>query len=178
GTGFFPTITYAEYCLMRAEFIERGITGGSAEEWYNKGIEASLRFYDARAAAAMLPDYTPLTDGEISDYLATPDVKYDASKGLEQIITQAYLNFFKQPNEAWANYKRTGMPNSSTALANETITIDGTARAIPRRAQLTAPAETDQNFDTKTAALQEMATDPAFGQGPGDGFGRTWWDVE
>lgn len=178
GQSFFDVLTYADYCFMRAEAIARGlVTSGSAEEWYNKGIEASIRFYDDAAKKAMVLGYEPLGATAVTDYLNSPDVKFDASRALEQIITQAYLNFYKQPNEAWANYKRTGIPNSSTALANEDIRIDGTVRQIPRRAALNVPLKTDQNFDTRGAALQQMAAEPGFGEGPGDVFGRVWWDV-
>jgi hypothetical protein len=178
GQNFLPVITYADYCFMRAEFIQRNIVAGNAEEWYNKGVEASIRFYDEAAKNAMLLDYTPLAANEITDYLNAPEVKFDPAKGLEQIIVQAYINFYKQPNEAWANFKRTGMPNSSTILANEDIVIDGTVRQIPRRAALSVPAPTDQNYNQRQPALDQMAQDPGFGQGPSDVFGRIWWDVE
>lgn len=178
GTTVLPVITYADYCFMRAEFIVRNMTGGDAAEWYNKGVEASLRFYDKAAQDAAAFGYTPMEESELTDYLAAPGVAFDPSKALELIIVQAYLNFYKQPNEAWANYKRTGMPNKNTVLANEDIVIDGVVRDIPRRAALTVPAETDQNFETRKAALDAMAQDPGFGQGPGDVFGRVWWDVQ
>lgn len=178
GSTALPVITYADYCLMRAEFIVRNMATGDAAEWYNKGVEASINFYDKAAKDAVVPDYTAAEASDIADYLAQPDVTFDPSKALEQIIVQAYLNFYKQPNEAWANYKRTGMPNSSTILANEDIVVDGVVRQIPRRAALNVPAETDQNFETRKAALDAMAQDPGFGQGPGDVFGRVWWDVQ
>jgi hypothetical protein len=178
GRNFFPTITYADYCLMRAEFAARGITSDDAEEWYNKGVTASIEFYDEQAKQAKLEDYTPLDAAEITAYLNKPDVKFDQARALEQIITQAYINFYKQPNEAWANFKRTGMPNKSTALANEDIVIDGVVRQIPRRAAISVPLPTDQNYAKKQAAIDQMATDPDFGQGPSDVFGRIWWDMK
>lgn len=180
GTGVvtLPVITYADYCLMRAEIAAKGYatTGGTAEEWYNKGITASITFFDDAANKAKIVDYTALGATEISDYLNAPDVKFNASKALEQIAIQAYINFYKQPNEAWALYKRTGMPNSSTALKLEDIVIDGTVKQIPRRAALSIPATTDLNYANKQAALTDMAKDPGFGNGPTDVYGRVWWD--
>lgn len=178
GIVTIPVITYADYCLMRAEIHQRELAAGSAEEWYNKGVEASLRFFDEAGKIAKLEDYTPLTEQEIEDYLNADDVKFDPAKGLEQIIVQAYINFHKQPNEAWANFKRTGMPNKNTVLANSDIVIDGTVRQIPRRAALSVPAPTDQNYSTKKPALDAMAADPEFGQGASDMFGRIWWDKQ
>ena len=182
GTGnvTMPVLTYADYCFMRAELVAKGYTttGGTAEEWYNKGVEASVRFYDGAAMKAKVEDYTAVTAAEIATYLNAADVKFDASKALEQIAIQSYINFYKQPNEAWAVYKRTGMPNSSTALANEDIVIDGSVKAIPRRASLSLPASNDPNYANKEAAIQQMATDPGFGNGPSDLFGRVWWDSQ
>ena len=178
GVVTIPVITYADYCFMRAEIYQRNLVSGNAEEWYKKGVEASIRFFDEAGKVAKLEDYIALTDAEITSYLNSSDVKYDATKGLEQIIVQAYINFHKQPNEAWANYKRTGMPNKNTVLANSDIVIDGAIRQIPRRAALSVPAPTDQNYSTKKPALDAMAADPEFGQGPSDMFGRIWWDKQ
>lgn len=176
GKNFFPIITYADYALMRAEAIARNYVSGNAEEWYNKGVEASIRFYSTAATNAQVTEHTPVTDAEISAYLNAPDVKFNAAKALEQIAIQSYLNYYKQPNEAWALYKRTGMPNKNTALKNEDIVIDAVVRDIPRRASIAPPLSTDPNYATRKAALDEMAKDPEFGQGPNDVFGRVWWD--
>lgn len=182
GTGIVttPVITYADYCFMRAEIAAKGYatTGGTAEEWYNKGVEASITFYDEAAMKAKTEDYTAVTAAEITAYINSADVRFDAAKALEQIAIQSYINFYKQPNEAWAVYKRTGMPNSSTALANEDIVIDGSVKAIPRRAALSLPASNDPNYANKEAAIQQMETDPGFGNGPSDLFGRVWWDSQ
>lgn len=178
GVVSIPVITYADYCFMRAEIYQRGLITGDAAEWYKKGVEASLQFFDNAGKIAKLEDYVPMTSQEVEDYLDMDDVKFDASKGLEQIIVQAYINFHKQPNEAWANYKRTGMPNKNTVLANAELIIDGTVRDIPRRAALSIPAPTDQNYSAKKPALDAMAADPEFGQGPSDMFGRIWWDKQ
>ncbi len=176
GLSLFTVVTYADYCFMRAELIARGLATGDAGSWYNNGVTASITFYDDAGNKAKLADYTALGANEISDYLNMPDIKFNAAKALEQISIQAYLNDYKQPNEAWAVYKRTGMPNKSTALANEDIIIDGVAKAIPRRAAISVPVSTDANYATKTAAIEDMSKDPDFGQGPSDMFGRIWWD--
>jgi hypothetical protein len=177
GQNFFPVINYADYCFMRAEFIVGGLATGNAEDWYNKGIEASIKFYDDAAKRAKLEDYVAVTQAEIDAYINAPDVKYNAAKALEQIAIQEYINFYKQPNEAWALFKRTGMPNSSTALANEDIRIDGSIKAIPRRASIPVPLPTDQDYETRKAAIEAMAADAGFGQGATDVFGRVWWDM-
>jgi hypothetical protein len=176
GKNFFPIITYADELFMRAELAAKGITTESASTLYYAGIDASIAFYDQAANNAKLEDYTAVTAAEITAYKASPAVVYNASKILEQIAVQAYINFYKQPNEAWAQFKRTGFPNSSTALANEDILIDGTVYQIPRRAALSAPSTTDLNATNKQAALDAMKTDADFGVSIGDLYGRVWWD--
>ncbi|TAD84394.1 MAG: SusD/RagB family nutrient-binding outer membrane lipoprotein [Bacteroidetes bacterium] len=95
--------------------------------------------------------------------------------GTNLIACQAFLNFFKQPNEAWALFKRTGMPNRTTVLANEDIRADGSIFQIPRRAVINPPASTEINRVNRQAAIDEMMKDPDFGD-PLSPFGRVWWD--
>lgn len=186
GINYFPVITFADFAFMRAELAARGVVGDNAEQWYNTGVTASIKQYDQWAKDANIQErdangnwvnaYVPVTDAEIANYLSQPEVKYTPAIALEQIAVQAYLNFFKQPNEAWALYKRTGYPNSSTVLAFERILADGVEQFPPRRAPISIQAPTDLNYANNQAAIAEMSKDPGFGQGPSDVFGRVWWD--
>lgn len=175
GKNFFPVITYADELFMRAELAARGITTETAATLYYAGIDASIAFYDAAAKNAVLEDYTAVTAGEVTAYKASAPIVYNAAKAVEQIAIQAYLNFYKQPNEAWALFKRTGYPNSASALANEDILIDGTVYQIPRRAAIAAPDVSDLNATNKQAAIDGMKADADFGA-IGDLYGRIWWD--
>ncbi len=72
GDGFFPILTYAEYCFIRADLAARNITTDDAGDWYNKGITASIQFYNARAIDAdILTDavgevnYVPVTQAKL-----------------------------------------------------------------------------------------------------------------
>jgi hypothetical protein len=176
GNNFYPLITYADVCFMRAELAARGLTNEDAATWYNAGIEGSMRFYDKHAKEANTEGYAPITDAEIAAYLAKPEIAFDPAKALDQIATQAYINFYKNPNEAWALYKRTGMPNASTVLKLPVLTSDGAVNTIPRRAPLGLPDLTSPNAENRKAAYDQMATDPGFGQDANDAFGRVWWD--
>ena len=176
GQNFFPLISYADELFMRAELAAKGITTEDPKALYYSGIDASISFYDMAAANAKLDDYTALAPAEISTYKSMPAIVYNPAKALEQIAIQSYINFYKEPNEAWALYKRTGMPNSSTALANEDIMIDGTLFQIPRRAALSAPSSSDLNRANKQAAQDNMKADPDFGSSVDDLYGRVWWD--
>jgi hypothetical protein len=176
GDGFYPVLTYAEYCFIRAELGARAITNDAAATWYTKGITASINFYDQRAGKAKVTGYNAVTPAEIADYLAMPGITYDPAKGIEQIACQAYLDFYRQPSEAWAWWKRTGYPNTTSVLAWAPLYSNGTALTLTRRASLQLAAPGDANYTNQKAAYDAMATDPDFGSGPADAYGRVWWD--
>ena len=176
GKSFFTLISYADELFMRAELAAKGITAESAQTLYYAGIDASVAFFDKAAFEAKLEDYVALSPTEVDNYKAAQDIVYNPAKALEQIAIQSYINFYKQPNEAWALYKRTLMPNATTALANENLIIDGTLYQIPRRAALSAPSSSDLNRVNKQAALDNMKADAEFGAGSEDLYGRVWWD--
>lgn len=106
---------YSEVCFLMAEANERGfVTSGSASDWYNKGITASMSKWGISA-------------DNISKYLASSDknergtsVLYSDSQGagntkLEKIITQKYIsNFPDQANEAWNDKRRLNLPAFDT----------------------------------------------------------------
>jgi hypothetical protein len=182
GVNFFPMVTYADFCFMRAELAARAVTGENAKEWYDKGIIASIEMYDEMAQRAKITDrenvsnYVEATDAEVAAYLSQPTIAYNPTTGLDQIACQAYLNFFKQPSEAWALYKRTGLPNSASQIKMERMVIAGAEQQIPRRASLPFPSPSNLNYQNITNAYTEMQKDPDFGSGASDIFGRVWWD--
>ena len=178
GVGFYPLLTYAEYCFLRADFAFQGLTTDNAATWYTNGVTASIQFYDARATAAGIAGYTAVTAGQISTYLLQTGIAYNPAIGEQQIACQAYLDFFRQPSEAWAWWKRTGYPNTSTVLAWQPLTNSGTPLVVPRRVALTLLPTSDANYANQQAAYAQMATDPGFGSAPGDATGRVWWDMQ
>lgn len=180
GTGniTFPLLTYSEQQFYRAELAAKGITTENAEQLYEEAVKASMKYYDLMGSRAQIFDYTPITDDEINDAYDHAKVKYDAAKALDQIASQSYLHFFKQANEGWSLYKRTGMPNTTTVLSFEQILADGVVQKMPRRALINLPLTTDRNYENAKAAIDQMATDAEFGAGPGDIFGRVWWDKQ
>lgn len=178
GTGLttFPLVTYADVCFMRAELAARGIVGTDAQGWYYKGIDASLQNYDDMARFSKLDDYKALSAAEVTAYKASPGVVWDAANGLEQILVQQYINYFKNQNEAWAVIKRTGFPSvTGKILKLETVRQGGTPQQMPRRFAIAIPTVTDLNYKNATDAIAEQQKDPSFG-GPSDITGRVWWD--
>jgi hypothetical protein len=175
----------AETCLQIAEFVQKGYAGavstrGSAEDWYKKGITASIKSMDNIATVAGLASV--LTgDGstEINAYLTNANVAFNGVNNLERIYIQQYLNLFRSPNEAFVFSRRTGYPKlSSTYYAREVFN-----EVIPRRFWTADPGEvnrtnwrtalSDQGFtpnaqDVNTLNTQRVWYDknaPAFGNG-------------
>ncbi len=180
GTGHvtFPMLTYSEQQFFRAELAAKGITGEDAATLYESGVKASMRYYDLIGSRAQVFFYTPLTDAEVNDAYDHSDVTYNPAEGLEQIASQSYIHFFKQANEAWSLYKRTGMPNTTTVLPLEEIRANGVVQVMPRRPLINVPLNTDRNYNNAKSAIDQMLADPEFGAGPGDILGRIWWDKQ
>lgn len=178
GAVYLPVITYAEFCFMRAELGAQNLSTEDAQTWYEEGVKASIQWYDQLARDAKLQNYTAVTDGEIQQYLQEPGIAFDETKALDQIASQAFLHYYKQPAEGWALWKRTGLPNTTSVLALADMKSNGASLAIPRRAPLPLLNTTSSNYENQKAAYDAMAQDPGFGLGPTDAFGRVWWDVE
>lgn len=185
---FSPQITYPDVCFMMAEiaFKAGAVKGGkSAEEWYLAGIRASMELYQSwgdrikvPAAIDMTSDnYDPVTTADIDAYTAQAGI---LPVTLDKIISQAWVNSFMRPEEAWATWKRTGLPafrdnpaSSGGVAYLETIKGDGT-RLIPRRQIVPTPNSANSvNFN---AAVTKLMEDLNYGTNPGSTQGRIWWD--
>ena len=152
-------IGYAEMCFNIAEAINRGWTAGLAEEWYKKGIKASLGFYGVPTEAAgniaktyKGLNYTINFDFENS-YYQQAAVKYkgDNANGLEQILTQKYLAFFQNSGrEAYYNWRRTNVPVFLTGTGT------GNSGVIPKRYQYPSSERTTNGDNWKTTLQNQF----------------------
>jgi Starch-binding associating with outer membrane len=90
-------LSYAEIEFTLAEAAERGWISSNPKDHYDKGITASFDFFGVSGATA---------------YLSNAGVAYDSGGGgLEQIVTQKYINFFMNGGwETFYNHLRTGFP--------------------------------------------------------------------
>lgn len=186
-----PIITYPQTCLMLAEIaVKKGaaVAGKTATEWMKAGIKASMEQYREWAevrfvvaqTATTSPTYNPVTDEEIEAYLAQREFQ---EATLEKIISQQWINLYKQPEEMWAVWKRTGLPafkaqptpENGVAFFEE-IKLAGAELTIPRRNQLGTP--NTLNIDNYNAAVQQLCQDAKYGAGVANTEGRIWWDVE
>ncbi len=114
----YVVLGFAEQELVIAEAAWRAWIDKDAEQHYNNGIRASMKFYETYGESY---DGAEISAEYISEYLQNAHVKYDESKGLEQIITQKYIACFIHCNWLqYYEYRRTGFPklkiNTATSL--------------------------------------------------------------
>lgn len=188
-TLFTPLITYPEVCFMMAEiaFKANAAKGGKdALTWYKDGIRASMEQYQAWAVKMKVPsamdnksdNYLPITTAAIDAYLARPEFQ---TVSLEKIVTQQWVNLFMRPEEAWATWKRTGLPafkdqpvpENGVAFL-EKISTGGSTLTIPRRGALSVP--NSENIDNYNAAVTSLKNDANYGSSANATDGRIWWD--
>lgn len=185
-------LSYADLCFTMAEIAEKyGLTRiGTAEEWYKKGIEASIDMYVTLAKETYVPDGDiEECNGRVTDFLNSAVVQYTGSQEekLEKIYTQAWINYLKHPEEAYAMWKRTGYPKFRDWQPGEEVNVgyldrlygaaskdEASILMIPRRQAI---PQRDENYANWDAAVKgQMAKDPAYGETANDCRGRIWWD--
>jgi hypothetical protein len=112
-------LTYAEVCFNKSEAATLGwnIGTGTAEAWYNFGIEAGMRQYGITNAAAITAYQTnttnvPMMPDGLTRPISTLPVKFSAvpTEQAEQIGIQRWLSTYPDGFEGWSNFRRTGFP--------------------------------------------------------------------
>jgi len=138
-------VSYAESMFLKAEAQQRGWVAGNASDSYEKGVRASLEQWGVKDKAAI--------DAFVNK------VKYDASKGLEQIITQKWIGLYTDGFEAFAEVRRTGFPKFAASDINGNI---------PRRLKypLSEQSLNKTSYSEATSRLQGGDVETA----------RMWWD--
>jgi hypothetical protein len=176
GDYIEAVVTNAESCLLVAEFIQKGYgdgadTKGSAEDWYKKGIASSISTMNRIATAAnSTTAFTGNGTALIDDYIEGPLVKFNGVNDLERIYIQEYLNFYRNPNEAFVFVRRTGYPKKTSAYYAREVFNE----PIARRWWLTDPGEV--NRDNWNAAMTEQGFTPNAQDMPTLSSQRIWYD--
>ncbi len=159
-------VGYPEMCFNIAEAINRGWITGDAEEWYKKGINASISFYGIKEGSNTFfylkaggkvvegGDYVSYSVNFVfNDYYNQASVKYagNTATGLAQILNQKYLAFFQNSGyQAYYTYRRTGIPAFEQGGPGT-----GNSGKIPRRFQYPGTERTT-NAANLTEALQRQ----------------------
>ncbi|GAB4421339.1 MAG: SusD/RagB family nutrient-binding outer membrane lipoprotein [Bacteroidia bacterium] len=150
--------TYAEVELLWAEAILRGYVTGDAAAHYNNGVRAGMKqweLYDASLA---------IEDAAIDAYLAAHP--FDAARGYEMIGEQYWVATFLNSYEAYANWRRLGLP----ALTPVNYPGNESNGQIPRRLRYPA-TEISLNEANYLEASARMTDGDAF-------TSRMWWDKQ
>ena len=170
--------------LYLAELRQLGaISTGSAQAYYEKGVELSVKEWDYVAGKNKIPYYgttygydpleesIELKDGEIAAMLATDAVKWDGS--MEKIYLQQLMNFTMMPDEMFVTARRSGYPKVGSNLLPFVDFGSSFARtAIPRRFEFSEPTPTDIMHDIRVANLKDQGFTMGTNQS-GTGFNTT-----
>lgn len=136
-------ISTAEAYFLRAEGALNGwAMGGSAKDLYEAGIESSMQQWgitDAAAIAAYKASTkTPVAPGDFVNSPAMTNIPVafhvsDQNIQREQIATQKWLALFPDGIEAWADFRRSGLPKLYPVLNSDNPDITNPATQRVRR---------------------------------------------
>jgi len=159
NAGYFePTMTAAEFLLIGAEAAERGYISGNAEEYFKKGMKASIDYYFALNAASTyysdayhMNKFAKPGDDEIDDYVNTT---WAGSTNHIQTICEQYWIHLGIPYavQAYANVRRTGYPE----LTYVDWSNQSTEYPLPFDRLKYPSSETMNNTTNCQAAIQEQ----------------------
>lgn len=167
GNSPYVVVGAASVLLARAEAIERGWIIGDAEDDYVAGVQAS---FDQWGLSYVAP--TAFTWGTgagvaeigVNQYNSIPATSNaTTTTNLQRIHLQQYIAWFPNARQAWADWRRTGVP----ALQATNFDLNSGA-GIPRRyAYSTAQYSTNgPNVEEAVSRLTGGDTQEA----------RVWWD--
>jgi hypothetical protein len=150
-------VTYAQTSLLLAEAAHRGWVSGSTQTFYENGIRADMEVY------SLYPGTTPISNADITTYLAEPGIAFNATDALQLINTQYWVVNIRNGSEAFANFRRSGYPALSPNLFNSNLN-GGFVR------RLSYP-----NYEASSNAENYAAAEAAIG---GDNLlSRVFWDT-
>lgn len=157
----------AEFALLGASLPE------TAESYYNRGVELSVRLFDKLARLNDIPYYKhhagfdatdaiiALREDEIAPLLARYSLMGTTAEKLEQVYLQQYIHHLYMPQEMLVTMRRSGYPaTGSTRLARLPINSADASYPIPRRLPTPALDPTDGMYGIKKAAYQAEGFTP------------------
>ena len=174
-------MTAAEVAFLRAEgaAVHNFNMGGTAEQFYNRGIELSFEQWGVDGAAAYIADATsrpqayvdPTGNNPYTGALSSITIKWDNSVSndvkLERIITQKWIAGWLNGNEAWAEYRRTGYPKLIPVAFNGSGGIVNPAIG-PQRMPYPQEEYTNNSYYVSQAVRDLL-------QGPDNQATKVWW---
>ena len=112
-----------------------------------------------------------VSDDDFNTFIQNNPVGYTAENQKRAINTQAYILHFLDPNECWANVRRSGYPQLRSA-SHYNFTLDPTSDGDDIPVRLKYPTlESSYNKANYNDALQRMG-------GTDSWHTHVWWDVK
>lgn len=149
----FPVIPAARVLLTEAEATCRGWISADAKSLYEKGIRASFEQWGATGA---------------DEYLASPEVAYNAAEGIEKIAIQRWIaSYLSDGVEAWSDWRRLDIPYLPVGPGAEIL---GNSH-YPYRIGYYSDTDIAYNKDNYLEAVKQLSG------GEDNTSNRVWWDV-
>ncbi len=163
-------MTSAEVEFLIAEALAKGWSlagvSGDVASHYAAGVRQSMEMLNAYY------DINKISSQEIDDFIAANPVG-TGEQAIENINTQAWILHLMNPNEGWANLRRSGYP----ALEDRTKYTDRFDGFVYDDSNLTTPVrlkypnlEIEYNSANYKQAIERLG-------GTDDWHKRVWWDV-
>ncbi len=164
-----PFMTYAELCFIMSEY-----NGFSAAE-YETGIRASFEYWNDNYTKAFGVRNNPMTDEDIDDYIAAVGTTANA----ETVATQKYIHLYMCGTEAWAEYRRTGYPNTLLKPGEISYQVGATRYPFEPLSEVKGDLPARVKYPTNESTLNGDNFDAAVGQlqdGTNNYYSKMFWD--
>ena len=160
GTGALPHqfITYADRLYLEAELINAGVVTGTEKTVFSKALDESFLQMDhiitnfIKPASAGAPQVVPAiaTLAATTTYktavLAAYDKAATASKRLEFIMTEKWINRIENPVDNWTDFRRTKFPVLFSPAPIGTVTTFASPGAPPTYPPTNVPVSNDRAY--------------------------------
>lgn len=160
-------ITSAEVKFLLAEATSKGWISdlGSVDNLYREGVRASMDLLSDNYGAERV------SDEAFNTFIQANPVGRTAENQKRAINTQAWILHFLDPNECWANVRRSGYPQLQSA-AHYGFTLNSTSEGNDIPVRMKYPVvESSYNSANYNDALQRMG-------GSDSWHTHVWWDVK
>lgn len=185
-TNALPWMKVAESYFLRAEGALRGWDmGGTAQEFYEKGIHVSFREFNIseQEYQAYISDGTSVAANHVDPFnpenniegLDKCTIKWDEAADnetkLHKIINQKWLAMYPEGQEAWSEFRRTGYPKLFPVANNLSSSVQG---GIPQGEFVKRLRFPRCERNTNAKAVEEATK---MLNGPDNEGTRLWWDT-